>query len=57
MKSKLEIDPRKATINKGKNLSNRVATVTWTIDLSLNSIPLPKYSPMRNGVIIPAEKP
>ena len=51
------MEPRNATINNGKNLSTSVATVTCNIDLSLNSIPLPKYSPILKGVIIPAEKP
>jgi hypothetical protein len=53
----LETVPRKATIIKGKNLSIKVAAVTCKIDLSLNAIALPKYSPTLKGVIIPAEKP
>jgi hypothetical protein len=53
----LDIDPRKATITKGNNLSTKVAAVTLNTDLSLKAIALPKYSPILKGVIIPAENP
>ena len=53
----LDIEPRKATIIRGKNLSVKVAAVTWTSGLSLKAIARPKYSPIRAGVIKPADNP
>ena len=53
----LVTEPTNATIINGKNLSIRVATVTWTSDLFLNAIARPKYSPTLSGVIVPAENP
>jgi hypothetical protein len=53
----LEIEPKNATINNRKILSKRVASVTCNNDLFLNTIALPKYSPILAGVKTPAENP
>ena len=53
----IDIEPKNATIISGKNLSTRVAIVTWISGLFLNAIARPKYSPTLAGVIAPADKP
>ena len=57
MNTMLAIDPRNVTITKGKNLSTKVAAVTWSSGLFLNAIASPNYSPIRTGVIAPADNP
>ena len=52
-----DIEPKNTTIIRGKNLSTKVATVTWSSGLFLNAMARPKYSPTRAGVIAPADKP
>lgn len=53
----LDSAPMNATIERGKNLSIKVAIVTCKSVFSLKGNALPKYSPSLKGVNAPAANP